>query len=463
MKDDRRQVPLTVPRDAPMLYLSVLDYPSGWQIAAPSRTFIPELKKRWPNVTSIEVSDHTPLSELDLVRAVAPRYGAVVVSVFVRSTSGSGRLDLGPELVRLLRDLARITERASVPFITTFFGNPYTASFVPELPATLLTYDFYDPPERAAVARHRRRGARSAAGCRSRCRRSSRPASASIGRDRRATCCATNCSRGSPRWATRRIINDSRPKCSASAARRRSWRSGSSRRRWCSRIAARSGGAPASGSAATRRRCPASTCCKDADGRALYVGKAVHLRRRLRAHFAERRWRALKPEMSRAAGAEWHEVGSEIEALLREAALIQALQPPVNVQIGAPDLDTRDVPRALRRDVLVVQPSIEPDSVELIAAAVDGRWMIQRTRRNGADLAVHARRIMEFFRRRTAHRERRTSNHDARTSRRWSSPGWPAAAPSATRLDPHDAASARRCRTRLAALLADDRSVRRAP
>ena len=52
-------------RDAPVLYLSVLDYPSGWQIAAPSRTFIPELKKRWPQVTAIEVSDHTPLSELE--------------------------------------------------------------------------------------------------------------------------------------------------------------------------------------------------------------------------------------------------------------------------------------------------------------------------------------------------------------------------------------------------------------
>ena len=151
VKDDRRQVPLAIPRDAPILYLSVLDYPSGWQIAAPSRTFIPELKKRWPNVTSIEVSDHTPLSELDLVRAVAPRYGAVVASVFVRSTSGSGRLDLGAELVRLLRDLARITERTNIPFVTTFFGNPYTASFVPELPATLLTYDFYDQTERAAV------------------------------------------------------------------------------------------------------------------------------------------------------------------------------------------------------------------------------------------------------------------------------------------------------------------------
>src|SRR5258706_15390172 len=34
---------------------------------------------------------------------------------------------------------------------------------------------------------------------------------------------------------------------------------------------------------------------KDAEGRALYVGKAVNLRRRLRAHFAERRGGAPKP------------------------------------------------------------------------------------------------------------------------------------------------------------------------
>jgi predicted GIY-YIG superfamily endonuclease len=199
---------------------------------------------------------------------------------------------------------------------------------------------------------------------------------------------------------------------------------------------------------------------KDGDGRALYVGKAVHLRRRLRAHFADRRWRALKPGMSRAADAEWQEVGSEIEALLREAALIRALQPPVNVQTAAPDPDTRSVPRALWRDVVVVQPSIEADSVELIVAAADGRWLIQRTRRNGADLAVHARRIMTFFR--GANDERRTTNHERRTPR---SPrlaplvfSWLAGrGAAATRLDPHDAASPKHLQSRLAALLGDDR------
>ena len=199
---------------------------------------------------------------------------------------------------------------------------------------------------------------------------------------------------------------------------------------------------------------------KDADGRALYVGKAVQLRRRLRAHFADRRWRALKPGMSRAADAEWQQVGSEIEALLREAALIQALQPPVNVQTAAPALDSRDVPRALLRDVLVLLPSIETDSVELVGAAIDGRWTIQRTRRNGADLAVHARRLWTFFR--TTNDEPRTKSRGARTS-----PA-PLLAPlvfswlagrgaAATRLDPHDTSSAKQLQARLAALLGDDR------
>ena len=151
IKDEHHSVPLTVSRDTPILYLSVVDYPSGWQIAAPSRTAIPELKKRWPQVTAIEVSDHTSLAELDLVRATVPRYGAVVASVFVRATSGSGRLDLADALVRLLKDTARITARTNTPFITAFFGNPYVAAAVPELPAMLLTYDFYDMAEASTI------------------------------------------------------------------------------------------------------------------------------------------------------------------------------------------------------------------------------------------------------------------------------------------------------------------------
>jgi len=151
IKDDRGQVPLKIARDARVLYLSVLDYPSGWRIAAPSRTFIPELRKRWPNVTSIELSDRSTPSEVELVRAMAPRYDAIVVSIFVRTASFSGRMDLAPPLMRLLQDLARTTGASKQPLVATFFGNPYVATFLPELPAMLLTYDFYDLAEASAV------------------------------------------------------------------------------------------------------------------------------------------------------------------------------------------------------------------------------------------------------------------------------------------------------------------------
>ncbi len=147
VRDEKSQVPLKIGRDAQVLYLSVLDFPSNWRIAAPSRTFIPELRKRWPNVTSIELSDRTSPSEIDLVRAMAPRYDAIVASVFVRAASASGRMDLSQPLQRLLSDLGR----AKRPLVIVFFGNPYVATFMPDLPSVLLTYDFYDRAEASAV------------------------------------------------------------------------------------------------------------------------------------------------------------------------------------------------------------------------------------------------------------------------------------------------------------------------
>lgn len=151
IKDERGQVPLRVPREAQVLYLSVVDYPTGWAIAAPSRTFAPELRKRWPNVTAIELSDRTTPAEIDLVRASAPRYDAIVASVFVRAASASGRMDLAPPLVRLLQHLAAGALARNAPMVTTIFGNPYVSQALPELPAVLLTYDFYDRPETSAV------------------------------------------------------------------------------------------------------------------------------------------------------------------------------------------------------------------------------------------------------------------------------------------------------------------------
>lgn len=149
--DERASVPLSIGRDRSLLVLSLLDYPSGWGIAAPGRTFIPELRKRWSDLHAIELSDRTPLSDVELVERIADRYDAMVASVYVRTAAFSGRMDLAPMLVDLLNNLAKQSASRGQPFVTVFFGNPYAATFLTDLPAMLLTYDFYDLAERSAA------------------------------------------------------------------------------------------------------------------------------------------------------------------------------------------------------------------------------------------------------------------------------------------------------------------------
>jgi predicted GIY-YIG superfamily endonuclease len=136
---------------------------------------------------------------------------------------------------------------------------------------------------------------------------------------------------------------------------------------------------------------------RDWSGGVLYVGKAVNLRRRLAAHFSDRHWHTLPPALARVTTVEWQRVGSEIEALLREATLIRDLQPLVNVQRSSPAFNTRAIPASLIRDVVLVLPSIHSDAAELLAARADGATWLQQTLRNGADLARHSRQLWEFF------------------------------------------------------------------
>ena len=151
IKDATNDVPLRTPRTGSLLYLSVLDYPSGWGAGAPSRRVIPELEERWAQVTAIELSDRTSLSEVELVRETAGRYDAIVAGVFVRTASFSGRMDLSDDLTELLRSLGRDAAPYGQPFVVIFFGNPYAATFLPELPTMLLTYDYRDLAEESAV------------------------------------------------------------------------------------------------------------------------------------------------------------------------------------------------------------------------------------------------------------------------------------------------------------------------
>ena len=151
IRDEQGNVPLKLPPSGSVLFLSVLDYPRGWRIAAPSRAFLPALRERWPDVQAIEVSDQSTPNELALIRAMAPRFNAIVAAVFVRASSGTGRLDLAPPVTALLQDLGRSGTRRNQPFVAAFFGSPYAPMSVPDLPAMLLTYDFSDVAEESAV------------------------------------------------------------------------------------------------------------------------------------------------------------------------------------------------------------------------------------------------------------------------------------------------------------------------
>src|SRR5436190_507480 len=116
----------------------------------------------------------------------------------------------------------------------------------------------------------------------------------------------------------------------------------------------------------------------------------------------------------------------------------------------------REIPAVLRRDVLVLVPSVEPDSVELVAARAGGEWRMQRTRRNGADLAVHTQRMMRFFKSPLRDRAGSAASPLAPIVFSWLAHRGAAA----TRVDPHDARDARELRKRLAALLRDERLFR---
>ena len=147
LKDERNAVPVKAGREANVLYLSVLDYASGWRESVPSRAIIPELKSRWPNLQSIEITDRTTPSEYELIRALARRADVVIAGVFVRIASYSGRMDLSAPEISLLESIAGQNK----PFVTVCFGNPYIAMALQKLPALLVAYEFSDFTERAAA------------------------------------------------------------------------------------------------------------------------------------------------------------------------------------------------------------------------------------------------------------------------------------------------------------------------
>jgi hypothetical protein len=99
---------------------------------------------------------------------------------------------------------------------------------------------------------------------------------------------------------------------------------------------------------------------EDADGEAVYVGKAQNLRRRVTTYFAATVDERATRVRDAAFGLSFERAGTELSALLREQQLIRELRPPLNVQEDVHERRRSSVAHvAARGEVAVVQPSAD--------------------------------------------------------------------------------------------------------
>ena len=110
---------------------------------------------------------------------------------------------------------------------------------------------------------------------------------------------------------------------------------------------------------------------RDANGKAVYVGKARNLRQRVGSYFRSR----IEPDervdavVQRAHSLETRDAGSELEALLMEHHAIHDLAPEVNMQYAVHERGAGV--RARGRRAVAVLPSVKPRCAELFLARGD--------------------------------------------------------------------------------------------
>ncbi|MGO8703662.1 MAG: GIY-YIG nuclease family protein [Candidatus Brocadiia bacterium] len=135
---------------------------------------------------------------------------------------------------------------------------------------------------------------------------------------------------------------------------------------------------------------------RDANGTALYVGKASNLRARVQRYFRPRIGRDEKTEriLEALSRVEIEETGSELAALLAEQRAIRALQPAINIQF-----DVHDRPEASKgpaRRVLLMLSA--PDAAEVEIFLLDGNRAMRRVKLPREEALARVRPLlMEFF------------------------------------------------------------------
>ena len=117
---------------------------------------------------------------------------------------------------------------------------------------------------------------------------------------------------------------------------------------------------------------------RDANGVAIYVGKASNLRARLQSYFRPRIERDEKTEriLEALSRVEIEESGSEFAALLAEQRSIRALQPAINIQFDVHD--RAGASKEPARRILLILPA--PDAAEVEIFLLDGDRAMRRVR-----------------------------------------------------------------------------------
>ncbi len=147
VRDRRKVLPLALNASQRVLIVNMLDSRNGWREGPPGRTFREEFLKRHQKTIDVLIDDYTPKEAREAIEKLADVCDAVVVTGFIRVAAYKGSISLSEGQLDVLRFLSTMNK----PFIFVSFGSPYVLSFVPQLPAVILTYEYYPEAERAAV------------------------------------------------------------------------------------------------------------------------------------------------------------------------------------------------------------------------------------------------------------------------------------------------------------------------
>jgi len=149
VRNTNNAVPLRPSPDLRVLHVNVLDNTTRWiNNLTPGPAFAAEIKKRFPNTTSMQIDERSSPLEIDAVRKTADLADAIIVGTFVLTRWAKGTIELPQQQLQLLRDLMKVKK----PFILATFGSPYVLRSLPSTPNYLAAYDSHDAAQ-IAMAR----------------------------------------------------------------------------------------------------------------------------------------------------------------------------------------------------------------------------------------------------------------------------------------------------------------------